>query len=322
MLVAARARQPITRLVGRDLHFRAAASAAAEGQTGRSRWRRRRRCRGAAGGADASVGADHDRDHDRSRAPGAGARASAACSVAIRWPASASAAARASRSVAKRSCSYVVDGDAGAALSRGRQGDDCRVRAGGRADRDAARQPAAAARRQGPGLHALRRRRVAPRRGGRCDLRARFPRRAVPRSIAASPSRRARRVRLQLGCRVGKKLLVAAQGHRAAQARQEVQGGPPASTTRRAASCSRCAIGSTLASGRELTRYDGKTPRQARRRRRASATIASLTACGDGMCALDSNCMQLIQFGADGKVLRRSTTSELFDVGRGRSTTR
>ena len=69
-----------------------------------------------------------------------------------------------------------------------------------------------------------------------------------------------------------------------------------------------------LADGKDLTRYDGKTP--------VSLTLekgkdhvcyaSALSGCGDGVCVLDQNCMQIIQLDADGNVLRFIDGDALF----------
>jgi hypothetical protein len=68
-------------------------------------------------------------------------------------------------------------------------------------------------------------------------------------------------------------------------------------------------------------RYDGVTPTKL-----GTATpvelgketrichIAAMSACGDGACVLDSNCKQLVQLGADGKVLRAIDDDQLFQT--------
>jgi hypothetical protein len=66
-----------------------------------------------------------------------------------------------------------------------------------------------------------------------------------------------------------------------------------------------------LASGSELTRFEGATPTKLGEGTRICYATA-LTACGDGACVLDSNCMQIIQLAADGKVLRVLDDDKLF----------
>jgi hypothetical protein len=66
-----------------------------------------------------------------------------------------------------------------------------------------------------------------------------------------------------------------------------------------------------LASGSELTRFDGTTQTKLGEGTRICYATA-LTACGDGACVLDSNCMQIIQLAADGKVLRVLDDDKLF----------
>jgi hypothetical protein len=66
-----------------------------------------------------------------------------------------------------------------------------------------------------------------------------------------------------------------------------------------------------LANGSELLRFDGTTPTKLGEGTRICYATA-LTACGDGACVLDSNCMQIIQLAADGKVLRVLDDDKLF----------
>lgn len=66
-----------------------------------------------------------------------------------------------------------------------------------------------------------------------------------------------------------------------------------------------------LANGSELTRFDGTTQTKLGEGTRICYATA-LTACGDGACVLDSNCMQMIQLAADGKVLRVLDDDKLF----------
>jgi hypothetical protein len=74
-------------------------------------------------------------------------------------------------------------------------------------------------------------------------------------------------------------------------------------------------------SGRELVRYDGVTPKQlgpatpvALGEGTRICHIASMSACGEGACVLDSNCKQLVQLAADGKVLRVIDDDQLFST--------
>ncbi|HSK01862.1 MAG TPA: hypothetical protein VK932_11500 [Kofleriaceae bacterium] len=73
------------------------------------------------------------------------------------------------------------------------------------------------------------------------------------------------------------------------------------------------AIGDTLyvSSGKSLQRYDGKDPVKLGEGTRI-CFVSGLTACGDGACILDSNCMQIVQLGTDGKVLRVIDDEKLF----------
>jgi hypothetical protein len=66
-----------------------------------------------------------------------------------------------------------------------------------------------------------------------------------------------------------------------------------------------------LANGSELTRFEGATPTKLGEGTRI-CYVTGLTACGDGACVLDSNCMQMIQLAADGKVLRVLDDDKLF----------
>lgn len=73
------------------------------------------------------------------------------------------------------------------------------------------------------------------------------------------------------------------------------------------------------ASGSELVRYAGATPAKlgpATPAKLGEGTricyVTGMAACGDGACVLDSNCMQMIQLGADGKVLRVLDDDKLF----------
>lgn len=66
--------------------------------------------------------------------------------------------------------------------------------------------------------------------------------------------------------------------------------------------------------GRGVTRYDGGEPQQLGAGDKTRiCSIAALTACGDGVCALDNNCRQLIQYAADGTIARRIAGDRLFD---------
>jgi hypothetical protein len=66
-----------------------------------------------------------------------------------------------------------------------------------------------------------------------------------------------------------------------------------------------------LGSGSELVRYDGTTPTKLGEGTRI-CFVSAFTACGDGACIVDNNCMQVIQLGADGKVLRVLDDDKLF----------
>ena len=66
-----------------------------------------------------------------------------------------------------------------------------------------------------------------------------------------------------------------------------------------------------VADGSELSRYDGATPTKLGEDTRI-CYVTGLTACGDGACVLDSNCMQLIQLAADGSALRILDDDKLF----------
>ncbi|MBA3397778.1 MAG: hypothetical protein H0T89_34460, partial [Deltaproteobacteria bacterium] len=68
-----------------------------------------------------------------------------------------------------------------------------------------------------------------------------------------------------------------------------------------------------LASHDKLHRYAGKTATALGAGTRMCA-LTAMTACGDGACALDHNCPQLIQLAADGAVIRTIEASKLFDV--------
>lgn len=68
-----------------------------------------------------------------------------------------------------------------------------------------------------------------------------------------------------------------------------------------------------LASGKELSRYDGKTPVKLGEGTRI-CFVSALTACGDGACIFDNNCMQMIQLDKDGNVLRVVDERKLFGV--------
>ena len=67
-----------------------------------------------------------------------------------------------------------------------------------------------------------------------------------------------------------------------------------------------------LASGKKLTRYDGKTPVPLLEGNKDVCYITSLSACGDGVCLLDQNCMQVLQLGPDGNVQRVIDDDQLF----------
>jgi len=74
------------------------------------------------------------------------------------------------------------------------------------------------------------------------------------------------------------------------------------------------AIGDHLyTAGNELHRYDGKTRVRLAESTRVCA-ITAMTACGDGACALDHNCPQIVQLGPDGSVLRTIDDAQLFDA--------
>ncbi|HEY5921325.1 MAG TPA: hypothetical protein VIV11_06630 [Kofleriaceae bacterium] len=66
-----------------------------------------------------------------------------------------------------------------------------------------------------------------------------------------------------------------------------------------------------LANGKRLTRYDGKTPVELLEDKQV-CYVSSLAACGDGLCVLDQNCVQIIQLGPDGKLLRKIDDDQLF----------
>ena len=66
-----------------------------------------------------------------------------------------------------------------------------------------------------------------------------------------------------------------------------------------------------LADGSELRRYDGTTATKLAEGTRI-CSIVGFTACGDGACLLDQNCMQIVQLGADGGVLRVLDDDKLF----------
>lgn len=67
-----------------------------------------------------------------------------------------------------------------------------------------------------------------------------------------------------------------------------------------------------VANGSDVTRYDDKTP-VALGGDTKPCYVSSMTACGDGACAVDSNCKQVIQYGHDGKVLRTLDDDRLFE---------
>src|SRR5690606_8177545 len=66
-----------------------------------------------------------------------------------------------------------------------------------------------------------------------------------------------------------------------------------------------------LASGGKLSRYDDKQRVELGEGTRI-CSVSALTACGDGACIVDNNCMQVVQLGADGKVLRVLDDDKLF----------
>ena len=68
-----------------------------------------------------------------------------------------------------------------------------------------------------------------------------------------------------------------------------------------------------VASGSDITRYDGATPVKLGEGTRV-CYVKSMTACGDGVCAIDTNCKQVIQLGADGKVLRTLEDDRVFET--------
>ncbi len=72
-------------------------------------------------------------------------------------------------------------------------------------------------------------------------------------------------------------------------------------------------VGDTLyaASGSELQRYEGAKPVEAASGARL-CYVKAVTACGDGACVLDGNCMQLVQLAADGTVQRTLDDDKLF----------
>ena len=65
------------------------------------------------------------------------------------------------------------------------------------------------------------------------------------------------------------------------------------------------------ASGGQLQRYAGATPAPVAAGAKL-CYVKAVTACGDGACVLDSNCMQLVQLAADGSVLRTLGGDQLF----------
>ena len=66
-----------------------------------------------------------------------------------------------------------------------------------------------------------------------------------------------------------------------------------------------------LASHGKVSRYDGGQRVELGEGTRI-CSVSGLTACGDGACILDNNCMQVVQLGADGKVLRVLDDDKLF----------
>lgn len=73
-------------------------------------------------------------------------------------------------------------------------------------------------------------------------------------------------------------------------------------------------VGTTLyTAGRDLHRYDG-TRRVPLAEGTRLCALTAMTACGDGACALDHNCPQLVQLAADGSVLRTIDDRQLFDA--------
>lgn len=66
-----------------------------------------------------------------------------------------------------------------------------------------------------------------------------------------------------------------------------------------------------LASGGKVSRYEDKKRVELGEGTRI-CSVSGLTACGDGACILDNNCMQVVQLGADGKVLRVLSDDQLF----------
>lgn len=68
-----------------------------------------------------------------------------------------------------------------------------------------------------------------------------------------------------------------------------------------------------VASYDKLTRYDGKAPTSLGEGTRI-CSITGVAPCGEGgVCAIDNNCMQVIQFGADGNVARVLDDDVLFE---------
>jgi hypothetical protein len=63
----------------------------------------------------------------------------------------------------------------------------------------------------------------------------------------------------------------------------------------------------------EITRYDDKTAVKLGEGTRICSS-SGFTACGDGACIADNNCMQIVQLAADGKVQRVLDDDTLFDV--------
>lgn len=66
-----------------------------------------------------------------------------------------------------------------------------------------------------------------------------------------------------------------------------------------------------LASHGKVSRYEGGKRVELGEGTRI-CSVSALTACGDGACIVDNNCMQVVQLGADGKVLRVLDDDKLF----------